>query len=121
MLEHMLPHLFWSAKAGYAYSPVDTAFYVGAALIFGAYWGAKLPRNITRKVCKFLPLFVLLSEFLALLIYFISTEQIPVFFVESKCHATWPKFAKGRTESFGDSARGLTWQSHGRLFPAALQ
>ena len=40
--------------------------------------------------------------------YLISTEQIPVFFVESKCHATWPKFAKVRTESCGDSARELT-------------
>ena len=80
MLEHMLPHLFWSAKAGYAYSPVDTAFYVGAALIFGAYWGAKLPRNITRKVCKFLPLFVLLSEFLALLIYFRKNGPTPLAF-----------------------------------------
>ena len=41
-------------------------------------------------------------------LYIISTEQIPVFFVESKCHATWPKFAKVRTESCGDSARELT-------------
>ena len=80
MFEHMLPLLFWSAKAGYAYSPVDTAFYVGAALIFGAYWGAKLPRNITRKVCKFLPLFVLLSEFLALLIYFRKNGPTPLAF-----------------------------------------
>ena len=80
MLEHVLPHLFWSAQAVYAYSPVDTAFYVGATLIFGAYWGAKLPRNITRKVCEFLPLSGVLSEFLALLIYFRKNGRTAVAF-----------------------------------------
>ena len=54
-------------------------------------------------------------------VYVISTEQLSVFFAASKQSATPQKFAKGRTESCGDSARGLTWQSHGRLFPAALQ
>ena len=50
-----------------------------------------------------------------------STEQTPVFFAAPKYPAMLSKLAKGRTESFGDSARGLTWQSHGRRFPAALQ
>ena len=80
MFEHMLPHLFWSAQTAYAHDPIETAFYGGATLIFGAYWGAKLPRNITRKVCKFLPLSVLLSEFLALLIYFRKNGPTPLAF-----------------------------------------
>ena len=53
--------------------------------------------------------------------YLMSTEQTPVFFAAPKYPAMLSKLAKGRTESFGDSARGLTWQSHGRRFPAALQ
>ena len=48
-----------------------------------------------------------------------STEQLPVFFAASKQPATPQREAKVRAESCGDSARGLTWQSHGRRFPAA--
>ena len=50
-----------------------------------------------------------------------STEQTPVFFAAPKYPAMLSKLAKGRTESYGDSARGSTWQSHEQRFPAALQ
>lgn len=50
-----------------------------------------------------------------------STEQTPVFFAAPKYPAMLSKLAKGRTESYGDSARGPTWQSHEQRFPAALQ
>lgn len=80
MLEHVLPYLFWSAQTAYAHDPVETVFYGGAMLIFGAYWGAKLPRNIIRKACAFLPLLILLSEFLALLIYFRKNSPTPLAF-----------------------------------------
>ena len=56
-----------------------------------------------------------------LLIYLMSTEQTPVFFAAPKYPAMLSKLAKGRTESYGDSARGPTWQSHEQRFPAALQ
>ena len=55
------------------------------------------------------------------LIILMSTEQTPVFFAVSKHPATPRKLAKGRAESFGDSARGPTWQSHGQRFLAASQ
>ena len=55
------------------------------------------------------------------LIYIMSTEQTPVFFAAPKYPAMLSKLAKGRTESYGDSARGPTWQSHEQRFPAALQ
>ena len=54
-------------------------------------------------------------------IYLMSTEQTPVFFAAPKYPAMLSKLAKGRTESYGDSARGPTWQSHEQRFPAALQ
>ena len=50
-----------------------------------------------------------------------STEQTPVFFAAPKYPAMLSKLAKGRTESYGDLARGPTWQSHEQRFPAALQ
>ena len=53
--------------------------------------------------------------------YLMSTEQTPVFFAAPKYPAMLSKLAKGRTESYGDSARGPTWQSHEQRFPAALQ
>ena len=53
--------------------------------------------------------------------YLMSTEQTPVFFAAPKYPAMLSKLAKGRTESYGDSARGSTWQSHEQRFPAALQ
>ncbi len=53
--------------------------------------------------------------------YVMSTEQTPVFFAAPKYPAMLSKLAKGRTESYGDSARGPTWQSHEQRFPAALQ
>ena len=53
--------------------------------------------------------------------YQMSTEQTPVFFAAPKYPAMLSKLAKGRTESYGDSARGPTWQSHEQRFPAALQ
>ena len=63
------------------------------------------------------------SEFMekALRFYIMSTEQTPVFFAAPKYPAMLSKLAKGRTESYGDSARGPTWQSHEQRFPAALQ
>ena len=54
-------------------------------------------------------------------VYLMSTEQTPVFFAAPKYPAMLSKLAKGRTESYGDSARGPTWQSHEQRFPAALQ
>ena len=54
-------------------------------------------------------------------LYIMSTEQTPVFFAAPKYPAMLSKLAKGRTESYGDSARGPTWQSHEQRFPAALQ
>lgn len=60
----------------------------------------------------------LLLEFISTLM---STEQTPVFFAAPKYPAMLSKLAKGRTESYGDSARGPTWQSHEQRFPAALQ
>ena len=50
-----------------------------------------------------------------------STEQTPVFFAAPKHPVMLSKLAKGRTESYGDSARGPTWQSHGQRFLAASQ
>lgn len=58
---------------------------------------------------------------LQFLAYIMSTEQTPVFFAAPKYPAMLSKLAKGRTESYGDSARGPTWQSHEQRFPAALQ
>ena len=55
------------------------------------------------------------------IIIVMSTEQTPVFFAAPKYPAMLSKLAKGRTESYGDSARGPTWQSHEQRFPAALQ
>ena len=54
-------------------------------------------------------------------VYLMSTEQTPVFFAAPKHPVMLPKLAKGGAESFGDSARGPTWQSHGQRFPAASQ
>ena len=53
--------------------------------------------------------------------YLMSTEQTPVFFAAPKYPAMLSKLAKGRTESYGDSARGPTWQSHGQRFLVASQ
>lgn len=61
---------------------------------------------------------ILLNEYFR---YLMSTEQTPVFFAAPKYPAMLSKLAKGRTESYGDSARGPTWQSHEQRFPAALQ
>ena len=105
MLEHVLPHLFWFAQTAYAHDPIETAFYGGAMLIFGAYWGAKLPRNIIRKACEFLPLFVLLSEFLALLIYFRKNCPTPLAFLLDVISTVLLIFWLGLTVAFLVSQR----------------